>query len=102
MSDSESDFEHKVLNDFSLPDGRLKEIPRKLKKKLVIYRHIADQFEPGRHYSESEVNDVLQRFHPDYATIRRHLVDLRFMAREAGQYWRVEAAPSPPAHADSA
>jgi len=86
----QADFDRKVLKDFSLPNARLKDIPRQPKKKLVIYRHITEQFEPGRRYNEAEVNEVIRRFHEDYATIRRGLIEHGLMAREAGQYWRPE------------
>ena len=49
---------------------------------------LAQEFEPGRTYSEAAVNETLQRFHPDCAALRRYLVDNDFMTREAGEYWR--------------
>ena len=39
-------------------------------------------------YPEAEVNDVLRRYHDDYAALRRYLVDEGFLTREAGVYWR--------------
>jgi hypothetical protein len=49
---------------------------------------VAQSFEPGQTYPESEVNAVLERFHPDYAALRRYLVDDAFLTREGGWYWR--------------
>jgi hypothetical protein len=68
--------------------GRLREIPAKLSKRLVILTRLALEFEPGVRYSEREVNATLKRFHHDYAALRRYLVDEEFLTRERGQYWR--------------
>jgi hypothetical protein len=76
-----------VLRVF-LPEGRLEQIPSARSKRLVVLDHIARVFEPGVHYSEREVNTLLTAFHPDYAALRRYLVDEGFLAREAGSYWR--------------
>jgi hypothetical protein len=77
-----------VLQNFLSPDGRLKTIPTKMSKLVVVLDHLAQAFEPGRHYPEAEVNEVLQRFHPDYAALRRYLVENGFMTREDNVYWR--------------
>ena len=69
-------------------DDRLVQIPRQRKKRLLLLDLLAQQFEPGVHYPEREVNDVLGRFHADTAALRRYLVDEEFMEREAGEYWR--------------
>jgi hypothetical protein len=34
------------------------------------------------------VNDLLARFHPDFATLRRDLVDFGFLTRDHGIYRR--------------
>jgi len=81
-------FEAKVLRDF-LKDGRLTAIPRQRKKREVILRHLVRQFEEGRGYSETEVNDILGRHHEDMATLRREMVSYGLLAREGGEYWRV-------------
>jgi hypothetical protein len=83
----------KVLRDYVRPDGSLKEIPGQLKKRIIIYEHIAKHFEMGRHYTEKEVNEILKRFHPDVVSIRRDLFDLGFINRkeDGSDYWRTEA-----------
>lgn len=50
--------------------------------------HLAQAFEPGEVYPEAAVNQVLQRFHPDHAALRRYLVENQFLTREDGYYWR--------------
>jgi hypothetical protein len=68
--------------------GRLTRIPAQHGKRMVVLDHIARVFEPGVRYSEPEVNDALIRFHPDYAALRRYLVDAGFLGRSGGEYWR--------------
>ena len=57
----------------------------------IILRHIVKIFEPGRSYSEKEVNELLQRYNEDSATLRRELVGYKLMQREGGggKYWRL-------------
>jgi hypothetical protein len=80
--------ENRVLSNFLTDDGRLRTIPAKHSKLLVVLDHLAQQFEPGQRYAEPEVNEILQRFHPDFAALRRYLVENDFMTREDGVYWR--------------
>ncbi len=81
-------MENRVLSNFLTDDGRLRTIPAKHSKLLVVLDHLAQEFEPGRTYSEPEVNEKLQRFHPDFAALRRYLVENDFMTREDSMYWR--------------
>jgi hypothetical protein len=76
-----------VLRRF-LVDGRLVAIPAQRRKRLVVLDHLAGLFEPGVRYREAEVNQALRAVHPDFAALRRHLVDESFMQRERGVYWR--------------
>jgi hypothetical protein len=80
--------EDRVLRSFFAADGRLHTIPSKHAKLLVVLDRLAQEFEPGRTYPEVEVDDVLNRFHPDHAALRRYLVENDFMTREDGWYWR--------------
>ncbi len=89
----------KVLASFFVGE-RLKQIPARRKKLLVVLGWLAKRFEPGVRYPEREVNDRLTRHNPDFASIRRLLVDYGFLERDHGVYWRSEAPD--PATADSA
>jgi biotin operon repressor len=82
-------YDRKVLADFSLPDGTLKEIPAQRKKLEVILRQVVKVFEPGVEYTEKQVNQALVRFHADVATLRRELVGYGLMKRApgGGKYW---------------
>ena len=88
----------KVLRSF-VADGRILAIPAKHSKKLVLLDWLAQDFEPGRHYSEAMVNLTLGQRHPDTAALRRYLVDDGFLDRADGHYWRsggsITAPPEP-------
>lgn len=80
--------------DFNIPkqyideQGRIKMWPQRKKKRelqLNILRYMACQFELDRVYTEREVNDILKAHHTfeDWAILRRELVELGWMSREA-------------------
>lgn len=81
-------MDQRVLRNFLTEDGRLRSIPSKQSKLLVVLDRLAQEFEPGRTYTEAEVNEILTRFHPDFAALRRYLVEHDFMTREDNVYWR--------------
>ena len=70
--------------------GKLVMIPARQAKRRRVLDWLAQEFEPGRIYPENAVNAILLRYHPDYAALRRYLVDEGFMEREGGggAYWR--------------
>lgn len=69
---------------------RLLRIPKRESRLNPILQWLASQFEYGRTYDEAEVNDVLQRYHPDYCRLRRELVVHGYLKRDdSGKtYWR--------------
>jgi len=70
-------------------DGeRLIRLPRNRRKRLNVLEQIANRFEHGRRYLEREVNSVLRGVYADHATLRRDLIDYRFMTRDRGIYQR--------------
>jgi hypothetical protein len=79
--------EAEVLGRF-FSGTELVELPAQRSKRLVVLERLALEFEPGRRYTEVEVNGILQRFHDDHATLRRALVDEAFLDRAEGRYWR--------------
>ena len=84
------EYDRKVLKDFLTPEGRLREIPEPERKFNVVLRYVLAAFEAGREYSEKEVNAVLKDFNPDFATLRRGLIDRRWLERERDGrvYWK--------------
>ncbi|MDP8970627.1 MAG: DUF2087 domain-containing protein [Actinomycetota bacterium] len=79
--------EQAVLGRF-FRDRRLKEIPTHHSKRRVVLERLALDFEPGVRYPETQVNALLQRYHADYAALRRYLVDEGLLERAEGRYWR--------------
>lgn len=77
-----------VLRAFLDAHGRLASIPSKHSKRLVVLDHLAQRFEPGVRYPETEVNAILRSAHEDVAALRRYLVEEGFLDREGGVYWR--------------
>jgi hypothetical protein len=71
-------------------DGKLTSLPR-LRAYLLAACELAERFEPGRRYGESEMNAILVDDAPDPATLRRLLVDERSLDREPDAYWRRRA-----------
>lgn len=70
-------------------EGRLKALPVKLKKRLLVLDFFASRFEQGRRYPEKEVNLLISKAFDDYCTIRRELVDWGFMSRDESGYLRL-------------
>ena len=70
-------------------DGRITGLPAQATKRRLLLEHVAALFEPGVRYPEREVDAMMRAWHPDYAMLRRHLVDAALLAREAGEYWRI-------------
>jgi hypothetical protein len=82
------DFRTAMLRRY-MPEGRLLAWPARFKRQYIIIEEIARRFEPGVEYSESEVDELLKSIYPlDHCTLRRYLVDLRFVHRANGIYRR--------------
>ncbi len=77
----------RVLRAF-VRDGKLASIPTARAKRRVVLDYLAGLFEPGRVYPERVVNERLAAVHPDFAALRRYLVDEEFLERREGFYWR--------------
>ena len=79
---------HPSLRGF-VRHGRVDTMPARLSRRRLLLNEVAQAFEPGIRYPEREVNGVLAAIHPDWAALRRYLVDEGFLDRAAGMYWRV-------------
>jgi hypothetical protein len=75
-----------VLRNFFTPEGRLKQIPAQRKKRLIVLQHIVKGLKTGTSYTEKEINEHIQQFHDDFATLRRELIVNHIMYRENGIY----------------
>ncbi len=81
-------YREKVIASF-FEYGKLKAIPTQRKKERIILEEIAKNFEPGRTYTEKEVNQIIEPIHHDFCTIRRDMIGEKLMERENGLYWLV-------------
>lgn len=89
LAKPEQTWEEKVIANFLLPDGTLKTLPASRRKRWVLLKWQMSGFEEGRRYPEKEVNAILQRRHPDAATMRREMIGWKMLAREDNIYWRL-------------
>ena len=80
-------FAEKVKKSFGR-DGFIVMMPSQLKKRKVLLDLILQDFEPGRSYTEQEVNFKILDHYDDYCTVRRELVDFGLLIREKGRYVR--------------
>ncbi|RKT54054.1 DUF2087 domain-containing protein [Saccharothrix australiensis] len=75
-----------------LRDGRLLRLPAQRGRRRTVLERVCTAFEPGRHYTEREVVDVLRGWcdggEVDHVTVRRYLVDEGLLDRADGRYWR--------------
>lgn len=71
------------------PDGRLVRFPRKEKRRIAVLIQIVRRFEPGRRYTQAEVNGILGGAADDHVTLRRYLVDYGLLGRtrDGAEYW---------------
>ena len=77
----------RVLRNF-VEDGRLKSLPVRASQRRVVLEYLAGRFDEGVEYLEADVNELLSRFHDDYASLRRYLVDEGLLTRSVGRYRR--------------
>lgn len=85
-------YDRKVLANFTDSTGRIKNLPAQRKKLEVLLRYVLKSFQPGIRYSEKQVNEILGRYHPDTATLRRELIvnKMLYRERDGTEYWKPE------------
>ena len=73
----------KHLDSFLDAEGRLTRFPAKQKMQLEALSYLAEKLEPGRVYTEPEINDLLNEWHTfrDPATLRRGLYNAYLLNR---------------------
>jgi hypothetical protein len=84
----ENRWEQKVLHTF-VANGRITQLPARRKKQLVIMNWVVEHFEYDVRYPEAVLNEKLKQLNPDFASLRRYLIDHKLMARENNIYWRI-------------
>ena len=72
------------LENFLDEQNRLTAFPAKRRVKLQALCYLAQKFEPGKIYTEKQVNVLLNQWHTfeDPATLRRELYQHRFLGRQ--------------------
>lgn len=83
-----AEWEAKILRGYTM-NQRLTYIPHKPKKFDVVMRWLVTHFEADRRYTEAEINEIIAQVNPDFATLRRGLVDYGYLGRasDGSQYW---------------
>lgn len=73
----------------SLKPLKLASFPAKEKSKIVILTKICELFESERTYTEAEINKILKEVYDDYVTLRRYLIEYRYLERnkDGSAYW---------------
>ena len=73
-----------------IKDGYIEKLPAREKKKVILLFEIASHFEAGKEYTESDVNEIIAKITPDYATVRRYLIDYKLLNRtkDCKKYWK--------------
>ncbi len=90
---SDNSENEKIIKRY-FPDsygGRLKTFIMKEKCRLIILKHISSNFIPEKKYSAREIDSILSDIYDDYASIKRYLVDYKFMERtsDGRYYWLI-------------
>ena len=78
------------IGQFFRPDGTLTHIPARHEKKLAVLQHIARDLNIDLRYPEKELNQIIAKYHPDTAAIRRHMVEFKILDRnQQSIYWLI-------------
>ncbi|QXE02908.1 metalloregulator ArsR/SmtB family transcription factor [Terribacillus sp. DMT04] len=76
----------KLVKSFFSSDGKLVQLPAKEKKRVIVLAYMIQHLEKHRVYEEQEINAYIQRYHSDYATIRREWITHQFLYRDNNNY----------------
>lgn len=93
-------FEPKEIKAFLDEEGRVKAMPSKRRKQLIVLHYIAGRIplKAEESCTESDMNGLLNRLitYGDPATLRRDLVDLCLLNRtkDGTKYWLPEDPPA--------
>ena len=84
---TQQDKENTIKN--YIKKGKITNIPRAEKKKIIILQYVVQKFERNKRYTEKEVNEIISSMHEDFAALRRYLIEYGFMSREndGSIYW---------------
>ncbi len=84
----------KEIKGFFDNEGKIKQLPSKMKKKLLIIDFLSEKFEMNVKYSGQEIDEILNQHHTynDSATLRRELISNKILDRtpDGRTYWKIE------------
>lgn len=92
MSGQWTAWEQRVLDTF-LDGDTILQFPAKQKKRKVILEWLAIRIPSETKISHADFNRLLQRHHPDSATLRRELFEFGYVHRDRESYWRDATLP---------
>lgn len=90
-----AEAEHRTVVGRFFKDGALTSFPAKRKARAHVLLYLVNYFDPGVEYSEKQINETLKALWPDFAYLRRELVDYGYLKRNdlTGVYWLTKLAP---------
>jgi len=77
----------KVAPAFSKTES-VEKLPTQHSKRKYLLEYILAQFEPGRAYSEDEIDRIIKRHHDDATTVRREFISENMMNLVNSKYHR--------------
>jgi len=82
-------YDERVMKTFTDEEGRIIAFPKQEKKYMVLLKYVFLAFETGRTYTGVEVDEIIKRYHEDSASLRRSMIEYRWMERskDGTQYW---------------
>ena len=64
-------------------DGKFYVLPRKQKNRLEVFQYIYQHLQQyAQEFTEPELNERIKEVYEDFATMRRYLVDYKFLIRD--------------------
>ncbi len=85
QNEREAQYRKKVIENF-FEYGKLKSIPVQRKKRVIVLEEMLKAFEPGKEYTEREVNIIIADFNDDFCTLRREFIIEKMLTRQDGIY----------------
>lgn len=85
------DITNEIMLRF-LEEEKIRQLPVKAARKLLVLKYLASKFEIGKEYTEGQVNTIIDDWHTfgDYFILRRELIDSGLLKRlpNGSKYWR--------------
>ena len=64
-------------------DGKFYVLPRKQKNRLEVFQYIYQHLQQhAQEFTEPELNERIKEVYEDFATMRRYLVDYKYLIRD--------------------